>query len=87
MSQESAPQVWRAAMLAAFQSLAIVTLSAPLHSIVSSVTEQFVKSGPIESSRVSVAKRIEELAQSSVAVYVTVIVPPAPQVLIRFVKL
>ena len=73
-------------MFAAFQLLAIVSLSVPLHSIVSSITEHLSSSGGIESLSVSVAIKSVVLPQSSATVYVTVIVPPAPQVVTRLLN-
>ena len=55
-------------MLAAFQSLAKVSLLSPSHSIAWSVTEQFDKSGIVPSSKVSVALSVVALPQSSVIV-------------------
>ena len=68
-SQSSPGHVSKAAMLAAFQSDAIVALSLPLHSKVSSITPvQIVKSGGVVSSRVSVAVKVLEFPVASVKV-------------------
>jgi len=66
--QVSVPQVSRVAMFAVFQAAANVSLSSPLHSIVSSITVHADKSGPVVSSSVSIAGNVVVFPVASVNV-------------------